>query len=357
MLPAGRGDCLWIEYGSSASPHRVLIDGGVKSTYQHIHARLEGLPRAERKLDLLIVSHIDLDHIAGALELLRNPPECLVIQDVWFNDFDHLPVDEGILGPKQGESLAARIEGGNYPWNVAFGGNAVMIDGKSLPVHTLIGGMKLTLLSPTKKRLRRLRSTWQRKIEEAGLEAGSAGWTLEGLGHPDEEVDVGILGDERIDIDELVAQPFRKDSSRANGSSIAVLAEYEGKRCLFAADAFSEDILAATKQLAKAERSECLPVDAFKLAHHGGSKNTSAELVDSLACDRFLFSTDGSYYNHPDRQSIARVVMHGRVAGNPTLMFNYRSEETRVWDGRRLKRRYDYEAVYPPQGAGLLVEL
>ena len=34
VLPAGHGDCLWIEYGDSASPRYVLIDGGAKGTYK-----------------------------------------------------------------------------------------------------------------------------------------------------------------------------------------------------------------------------------------------------------------------------------------------------------------------------------
>ncbi len=36
MLPAGHGDCLWIEYGDPGRPQRVLIDGGPLHSYGHL---------------------------------------------------------------------------------------------------------------------------------------------------------------------------------------------------------------------------------------------------------------------------------------------------------------------------------
>ncbi len=72
MLPAGHGDCLWIEYGDPGNPRRVLIDGGTKGTYKKaLRPKLQTLPDDKRRFELLVVTHIDADHIAGALELPR----------------------------------------------------------------------------------------------------------------------------------------------------------------------------------------------------------------------------------------------------------------------------------------------
>ena len=72
MLPAEHGDSLWIEYGDTAKPNRILIDCGTDATYREIRKRLKKLKEKDRHFELLIITHIDGDHIAGALKLLWN---------------------------------------------------------------------------------------------------------------------------------------------------------------------------------------------------------------------------------------------------------------------------------------------
>jgi hypothetical protein len=373
LLPAARGDSLWIEYGRADRPHRILIDGGILSTGTHLRERIERLPVGERRFDLLVITHVDLDHIAGVLALLRDPPEGLAFDDVWFNGWRHLAAaqrlaDDGVLGAKLGERLSARLEQRGYQWNAAFGGGPAMIadppDGEEpvLPRHTLAGGMTLTLLSPTAERLRRLLPVWEKEMRKAGLDSGSAGEAREGIGHPDEIADEGILGDARIDVDGLARTPFRDDTSAANGSSIALLAEFDGRRCLLMGDAHASDAATSIGRVIGAERDgDLLEIDALKLSHHGGRKNTSPALLRMLRCPRYLFSTDGSVYDHPHAESVARVLVHGArgaPAGRPTLVFNYRSAETSVWDDAKLFHgTHAYEPAYPDDGAGIRVEL
>ncbi len=70
-LPAERGDCLLIEYGEDAAdPHRILIDCGPKLTYPRLKARIEAIPKGKRHFELFVVTHVDDDHIGGALEFL-----------------------------------------------------------------------------------------------------------------------------------------------------------------------------------------------------------------------------------------------------------------------------------------------
>ncbi|MCU7876385.1 MAG: MBL fold metallo-hydrolase [Candidatus Thiodiazotropha sp. (ex Lucinoma borealis)] len=72
MLPARHGDCLWIEYGELAAPHRILIDGGTSGTFQDLKKRFEAIPETQREFELLVVTHIDADHISGVLKLLES---------------------------------------------------------------------------------------------------------------------------------------------------------------------------------------------------------------------------------------------------------------------------------------------
>lgn len=377
LLPAEQGDCLWIDYGTRATRHRILIDGGVVKTYGQLRARIAALPANDRHFELLVITHIDLDHIAGILDLLRDPPQGVTFGDVWFNGWRELvaasgedPDDGGVLGARLGERVSAWLVERRYHWNRAFDRRPVAIgdDAGALPTKSLPGGMKLTLLAPTYARLGRLRPEWEKDIREAGLRPGEAGPVLEDLvGHPDEEVDDGVLGENdgtvgpETDIGAIAEHDFGEDSSRANGSSIALLAEYDGKRCLLAGDSYASDIGSVIIRIAEARREDRLRVDAMKLSHHGGRKNTSNELLDLIECPRFLLSTSGKIYKHPHRESVARAIVHGnRAAGQrgPELFFNYRSERTMMWNNEALSRgALPYRPRYPTGEDGITVEL
>ena len=112
MLPARNGDALWIEYGDAQSPRRVIIDGGTEGSFEDgLRARIAALPEDERNFELLVVTHVDSDHIAGVLELIRDDALGAKFGDIWFNAWRHLPgVLEG-LGPVEGELLTQAIAG------------------------------------------------------------------------------------------------------------------------------------------------------------------------------------------------------------------------------------------------------
>jgi glyoxylase-like metal-dependent hydrolase (beta-lactamase superfamily II) len=114
-LPAGYGDCLWVEYGDPAAPRRVLIDAGTLPTYPRLRTFIENrLPKGRRRLDLFIISHIDTDHIDAAVKLLNSPSLGLEFGEIWFNGWDQL-IDQDVLGPQQGEFVSALIERRRLP--------------------------------------------------------------------------------------------------------------------------------------------------------------------------------------------------------------------------------------------------
>ena len=54
--------------------------------------------------------------------------------------------------------------------------------------------------------------------------------------------------------------------------------------------------------------------------------------------------------------SMARIILHG--GPRPTLFFNYRSDENRLWDAPNLKNTYRYTAVYAAgDNGGLVIDL
>jgi beta-lactamase superfamily II metal-dependent hydrolase len=357
MLPAEQGDSLWIEYGDPGQPRRVLIDGGTASSWQDgLKARIEALPEAERHFELLIVTHVDADHIDGALALVSDDTLKASFGDVWFNGWRHLQ-ETGVesLGPVVGERLTDALTGRDIPWNEAFRSHAVCTGQDGEPRrHELDDGLALTVLSPTPQQLADLRPVWKKAVEEAGLDPDRP------RAEPEEEKPAA--GIERLgagslpDVPSLAAKALDEDASETNGSSIAVLLEFDGKGAVLCGDAFPSVLEASVGRLCAERATERLPVDAFKLPHHGSRANVSRELVAALDCPRYLVSSSGARTHHPDEEAVARVLVADQ--GARSLLFNYRTRFNEVWGRPELRVLHGYEVSYPQGGgAGLAVDL
>jgi len=375
MLPALIGDALWVEYGDPDSPNRFLIDGGLVGTVDAIEEKIHEAADKDGgrcHLELLVLSHIDADHIEGLIKLLGKKDLPLDIDDLLFNGWHHLPdpdadEDDQFLGARHGEFLAALIRERGLPWNDAFDGDTVYVpraDQGPLPRHVLPGGMELVLMSPTFKELLKLSRKWEDELEEAGLLHATHEELMEAL-KKDRKLDPDddFLADEEIDVKELVESRQRKDSSAANGSSIAFVGSFEGKRCLFGGDAYWTVLRDSAKRLTQEENEERLGLDAFKLPHHGSRNNVSDDLLAALDCRRFLVSTNGRQFKHPDNEAIARLVggkwRPGPEGDQPVdLMFNYREKINKKWDSDQLRDAWNYRTTYPEDGdEGLIVQL
>lgn len=336
MLPAREGDCILIIYGEADRPCRVMVDGGRLATYSAVRERFSRLPDAERTFELLIVSHVDRDHIEGVLAMLEDPDPPVGFKDIWFNGYDHLrDPDVETFGAVQGERLTVALQRHLDRWNAAFGGRSVEKRSGQNQI-TLDGGLEITLLSPDRKKLEAMVPVWKKECEEAGLIPGMA------ARRPALPDDLERMGS--IDINQLAGQAFVPDRAEANGTSIAILARYEEQQVLLTADSHADLLIESLRPLATAH-GDRLRLDALKVPHHGSQHNLSTELLELVSCPRFLISTNGAYFGHPDAAAIARVIKHGGV--RPELIFNYASDETLLWNNPRWKSRLGYATVYP----------
>ncbi len=358
MLPALHGDCIWIEYGEADKPHRILIDGGPLPTYDLLRTRLERVSKDQRSFDLMVITHVDADHIESVVKLLNVQKLDFEVGDIWFNAWKHLlPTHGDELGPVQGEYVSALILRHGLPWNKAFSnGPVVLPDGQDIPAITLPGGMKLTLLSPDRKKLAKLAPEWAKAVRAAGLEPGVPREVLEDLSkrkkyHPADE-----LGEGHFDIAALAKAPFKSDRTATNGSCIAFLAEYQGKACLFLGDAHSPILVDSIKRLLEKRGEEKLAVNAIKLPHHGSKNNMSRELIELLDCPRYFVSTNGNIFAHPDAEAIARIIRYG--GRSPIIFFNYLSDIARIWKEESKYSRTIFDIRYPePESMGITIEL
>jgi beta-lactamase superfamily II metal-dependent hydrolase len=351
-LPARYGDSLWIEYGKRSNPHRILIDGGLASTYDILRARMDLLFQGQRHFDLMVVTHIDADHIEGLIPLLADKYLRFSTDDFWFNGWKHISKNPNTLGAIHGEFLSTLIEERHFFWNQRFRGDAVVVIDEP-PEKTLDGGMKITLLSPRLDALRKLKPIWKREVEKVGIEPGNLPAARARLYETPRLLPKNILGETGTGLEELARQENKSDRSVANASSIAFLAEHEGKSCLFAGDAHPTVLVESIKKLLKRRNQDRLSLDAFKVAHHGGSKNLSSELLTLLDCKHFLFSTNGERFGHPHKETIAKILIQN--LSSPNLCFNYRSPANNAWDDQKIKEAHCYTTTYPEEK--IIIEL
>lgn len=347
MLPARNGDCLWITYGTDGTTHQVLIDCGAVAAMEPAAERVRSVERVE----LFVLTHIDADHISGAIPLFEDDDIASRFDDVWFNGWNQLL---GFLSVKQGDRFSELLDRDDRPfrWN----GTArrddppppIVTDGVEHPEVQLPGGMRLTVLSPTHGGLQQLARHWQAALDELDPRRD----LLSRRARPRPPADPSSL-----DLEALAASGPTRDTSVPNLSSIAVLAEFGGRAVLLTGDAHA-DVLAASiaaLQRRRGREGERLRLDALKLSHHGSANATTRDLLDTIDCEHYLVPTDGSIFYHPDRETIARVIVHG--GDSPTLHFNHRTDLNEFWDDEGLRRRYAYTTRFPSEGDGLLVEL
>lgn len=300
------------------------MDGGTAGTREAIRNAISNLPEGQKHLELVVISHIDNDHIAGILTFLEEVPAeeklGFTIGDFWFNGWPQLHKDPHrveIYGVEQGEKLTRQIKDHKLPWNQMFGGKAVVVPNNGeLPQKLLPGGMRLTILSPKPEGLRKMKKIWQKELANENLICGFD------LVQPSVVEGVERFGTQLsdiLDIDKLAQSDFEPDASDTNRSSIALVAEYNGKRILLAADAHADILLDGLRRYSPFGKAR---FDLVKVSHHGAQGTTNLELIQALECGRFVFSTNSSIYHHPHAEAVARVIV---ASGNdPELIFNYK---------------------------------
>ena len=346
VLPARLGDCLLVEcLREKEPPWRMLVDGGPPDTWPLLETRLKDDPR----IDVAVITHIDSDHIGGMIPYLTSPLAAS-IGDVWFNGRTHLP-DLPQRSVTQGESVVAallgtpeldgaRSAGTPLPWNLAFGGGPLETGQEAAFVEYAVpDGPRITLLSPTTKRLLALATAWYAAIRDATRGE-------EESGQPDSPAPL-------VDLAAIAAEQTSKDGSVPNGSSIALLIEHRGASLVLGADAFGTVLGAGLAGLAAARDVPVLPVDAFKLPHHGSKSNVLEALVQIAPAQHYVVSSNGDTFHHPDDQAVARVVMHAPPGA--TLWFNYRNPRTERWDDPALRAQHGHRTRYPDDPAGGVV--
>jgi len=337
FLKAKYGDSIFI----STDNTNILIDGGFTSTYtDDIKPRIKRLEEENKKLDLLILTHYDDDHIVGLNKLLIDENEKFdktVLREVWYNSFEKEEFETfrtttnnelfetGAKKAKKFENLICNIK----PY-ITYR-HRISIDTLIEPIEsntfTLLSPrnsdyqsnqeLKITLLSPNNEKLFSLEKQYRKDLDETGTRKSD--WAKDAN---------SLLKKVEKEKDRFL------DSSLANGSSLAFILEYKSNKYLFLGDAHIDLIVSSLKEMNFTPKNP-LEVEFIKLSHHGSRGNMSKDFLSIVKSKNFVVMSNGKRNKHPDKETLVRIIDYYKNSESKIkFLFNY--EPSSVFEGIEL---------------------
>lgn len=327
---ARKGDCFLLHHGTEGEPSLVLIDGGPKSVYKpHLRPRLEAIKAARGlgssdplPIDLMMVSHVDDDHIRGILDFTRELREAsgvplARVSSLWHNSFDEVigntpseltaavtaqfgsaslsdglsedatvDADEAeevivsnlkvLASVEQGHQLRKDAETLQIERNPEFNGELIIAQSEPVEVSDDVSFHVAGPLVPELKKLQAKHDQWLKDLKKKGLTPADA-------------------------LSAFV------DKSVTNLSSLVLLAISGGKSILLTGDARGDKIIEGLEWIAALKSGQSLHVDVLKVPHHGSSNNLTTDFFERITADRYVFSGNGEHGN-PEREALEMLL-------------------------------------------------
>ena len=360
-LRARHGDALLLHVGSQNQRQLIMIDGGAARAYDDALKprlrQLRGRRRAPLDIRLLMVSHIDDDHINGVLDLTselidaddEEEPQLVRIRELWHNSFsDAIATSAAASGPnrvqesalevasaagsdpeiasslgspcrlvlesvRQGRRLrrdAARLK---IPTNREFAGKVVLRE--TAPSEGIqIGDVQLQVIGPSQAELDDLKKRWRKDLKK-------------------------ILEKEKNRQLALQAADAL-DTSVFNLASIVVLAQSNDKRMLLTGDARGDMILRWLEDAGLLDEAGRLHVDLLKLPHHGSDRNIVPGFFERITADHYVVSGDGKHGN-PEPETLDMLFSERGLDDAYTVHMTYGPHELQShpeFEGQKLRR-------------------
>lgn len=374
MIKAGEGDCFLLRFAFEDRYFNLLIDGGPSHCWESgLKMALDGLISSEERVNLMIITHIDSDHIGGAIKLFSVPKYSTLVDEIWFNGlkqvlqdstdmhgkdvetgYDHIAsqhqhsygASDGPISAEEAASLEEKIDVLNLPANSRFDGKAIS---ESLGIVEICPGISIDILLPTKNSLDKLKKIFHIAVEQAspgsslyiskqGARAFEA-VLLDGDSGEDIIEPISASLPTSLQIEKWKDAKVGRDTSITNGSSIAICVNFFGKKLLLTGDAHAEELIAVLR-----ERREIYGEHPFfevvKMPHHG-SANNCVKLLDHIDGHYFLISSDGIKFRHPSKETLAKIIAAPTQNGRD-LIFNYDNQMFRLFNDKIAENKYRY---------------
>ena len=274
IMQARQGDCIWVRCKSDRVVN-IVIDAGPSTFKRGFINLVEKIEKHKEKIDLLIFSHIDDDHIKGCIQYLEKNDKT-IIEKVWIN----------------GSGSSVYLNGQEHSAN-NISNHVSLMKQKNISMETPIlegkeysfNGGRIKVIGPKMGTMLKVAEKIEKQMEHSG------GKYIGDISH--------------------VEDKYEADSSDTNKASIIAVLEFEDKKILFTGDSTAENIIEAVDKYYPQGKFEMV-----KLPHHGSSRNISRELIKKLNTDRFIISTN---------KTVEKVVLYrfGEERKNTELLCNY----------------------------------
>jgi len=346
FLKADNGDSILISLIDSHGENKnILIDGGIRKTYKtdkgaknkpeygELKTVLETIKDNNKFIDLLIITHIDEDHIGGIIKWFNDDNNAFkLIKEVWFNsgkgiatflkqsenkDLEHL------INPDKTTftSIGQGIDFSKYITEKGILFTDIILQGQELKRF----GYDFKILSPNKTKLEILLKEW--KIKDPNFSTSSK--------PKSNDYDKAIK-------EHIATDKFLEDTAYPNGSSIAFILSKEGdeNNFLFLGDSHPSVIVEGLKIFNCSEENRLI-AKFVKVSHHGSKGNTSVELLKCINSKNYIISTNGSGDQHPNKQLLSRLINENEDCN---IYFNYKERMEMIFSKQD---RLDYPNFNP----------
>ena len=362
-IPVDNGDCHFIRLIDGEDQYVIMVDCGLFNN--SVQAYIES--ECRKHIDILVVTHIDDDHIKGVITMLNKykDDDAFQIDRIWFNSYQSTGTEEtrkltheetevilrlksdlkhklkpytGEISTNQSMTLAETIL--SVPkYEKAWNLRAITT---STPVQRLGRWGKISFVSPSPERLKDLMKDYAKWIYEHLYRKLGANEKYEGSENIFEilvryaDVNKHILSEGQVSAAETLTEyllrekskPSRLDDSPTNGSSIAFVWKKGRHRILMLGDAWADEV---TRGLLKAFSKGRYPLlfDFVKVSHHASAANTTSTLLDHIySKDWFISGYTNSKKEH--LKTVSRIILQPFISNRVNmrnLHFNCKTDD------------------------------
>jgi hypothetical protein len=336
VFPSDKGDCLLL---SGSGKGKILCDGGMSESFnEFVAAQLT----EEKALDLVYVSHVDDDHIAGILKLLDNAwawrlynyhkdqgddgvrepkvPEPPAIKRIWHNafhtqigdnagevaellaamvpilsqiedvDLQHSAVENFAIVNSNAQAIKVSQRVGADQLGIPLNENEKLMLVRDDQPAFEFGDLKVEVIAPFAEDVAKFRddwNTWLRVNKD----------TVKKLKNKARD-DTGAVGNELDPLVMPVATTVKELGDRAavtppNLASIMLFVEDGERTALMTGDGHADDVIKGLESIGRLEPGGSLHVDVLKVQHHGSEHNMTEDFAHRITADHYVFCGNG----------------------------------------------------------------
>lgn len=271
-IDVGQGDCIYIAFPDGTD---MLIDCGSQggsSKYQASAINKLKALNPDGKIDRVMATHSDTDHISY--------------------------LDEVFFEFQVGNVYMPNIRSNNFDKSVKIGG-------RDVKVGNLDAGKRNKFTDKDTIDTERYTEFFIAALSEpnCNITLNIGKYEIKGR---DYTFTFYCLSQKEWDIRSLKGKNGKPDATQINAVSPIGILEYAGRRLVFTGDSNNSN------EKYYCETYPRVDCDVLKVAHHGSSTSSSKNFLQHVACEYAVISVgDGNSYKHPEQETLDRLKANG----------------------------------------------